>query len=973
MASMRFYPARRSVCTLVLSLVTLAVPYCLNAAPGLDPSASHEKVMSSIVSVAINEVEGGTIVKILADGKVPECATDVIDSPARIVIDIPVAARSFESMTIPGSGPNLKDVRIGYHPERIRVVLDIDGPDVPIFTTTSTNNGVSVLLGSKRRTEGECGEADQIVADEQKKCEPQDIDGLIAIEQNDGEADTEYLLEAIQAYRARRWEEAIENLSQLTGSHQTGRYAERAYYLLAHSYKELYSRSAEDHFREIKAHYEDALNRFPGSTYGSSALLAIGDLCFTTKNYSEALVYYNLVIKRDHDSLTALRARMQKVRILLLRGKKNEALSILEYIVERYPGTPEEIEAKIELSKIFYDMNSFKKSLRMLTGLRSENVQYVYQYPEISLYLGYNYYQVGENRKAGENLLRFYNSCPEKKINHLVLTNIADAYKDEGLIGDAVKFYQLVLERYPDTEGALISLIRLAEQQEEGKLEIEDGIVSSVKIIGQEIGLPRKIYKDVMDNILSKGRENPLAQLALLKLAIIYQREGEHEKSFEALKELLKEYPRTSLKNECGQALSTTLSALLKGEMRGMRYRTIVNTYLKEKDLFLLIHSPDPFLIVARAFLFLDLQDLAMELFRRADPLLSEDEKPADLLFYVGSDFLKRDKLEEALSRFDLLTRNYPTDKKAPYACYMKGQIFLKQGRYHEAAEMFSSVLRYNLTRSKRTRVLIDKARALIECSMHGEAVKTIRKAESEMRSTPCHPHIYEELGDLYLRLGSPKEAISAFNSAIAMETDDAAITMLKFRVAECYSLLGKRKDCLAVYNQVSSLNDLFWSNLAKERTAELEFNGEISTMDAARKAPSTSQREEELLGVKRLISSWQKAWQEKDIQGYMANYSKDFFSLGLDREGWKRHRSEINKRGGQIKVGISNLKIKLQSSERATARFEQEYSYDSYHDRGEKTLQLIKKDGKWGIKTETWAPFRSGEGEYQAMSVSQS
>jgi hypothetical protein len=89
-----------------------------------------------------------------------------------------------------------------------------------------------------------------------------------------------------------------------------------------------------------------------------------------------------------------------------------------------------------------------------------------------------------------------------------------------------------------------------------------------------------------------------------------------------------------------------------------------------------------------------------------------------------------------------------------------------------------------------------------------------------------------------------------------------------------------------------------------------------------------------------------------------MASYSEDFRSLGLDREGWKRHRFEINKKYGQIRIGISNLNIELQSKKRATVRFNQEYRSDGYHDRGEKTLQLVKRDGKWRIKTETWEPF---------------
>jgi hypothetical protein len=36
---------------------------------------------------------------------------------------------------------------------------------------------------------------------------------------------------------------------------------------------------------------------------------------------------------------------------------------------------------------------------------------------------------------------------------------------------------------------------------------------------------------------------------------------------------------------------------------------------------------------------------------------------------------------------------------------------------------------------------------------------------------------------------------------------------------------LNKKEDSLAMYNQIVSLNDPFWSNLAKERMDEIQFN----------------------------------------------------------------------------------------------------------------------------------------------------
>ena len=825
---MRLYLASRSILALLFSFILLLLPYYVNATS----PPSDNGLINRIISITTKDSEYGTTVIVLGNGKISDYSTKTLDFPPRIVVDILNAGKSSESMTIPVKSLNLKGIRVGYHPKRIRLVLDIKGTDTPIFTTMSANNRLTIFLRSRKQIDREKEKPNQVRQRLTDKGFP-GLEKLIGTEEDDGQDDTIYFLKGVNAYKAQNWSGAIENLNHLIRTYPAGRYIERAYFLLAKSHEQVYSHSISQYFTELKSHYEDAINRFPTSPYVPDALLAIGNLCFETKNYHEAMGYYNLVSKKHKDSIAALRALMQKVKILLLKKKQKEALSILEeYVVFRYPGSPEETEAKIEMSRILYEMNIFRRSLNILTELRITNPDNIYQYPEISLYLGYNYYQLGDYGKARENLLRFYNSSPDSKMNHLILAKIADTYRDEGLTEGAVKIYQLVLERHPDTEGAIISLIRLAERQEEGELKIKWGIglpPKIPKIIGKEIDLPGQIYADVLNYIHKKDKKNPLAQLALLKLALIHQKQRNYQKSLNVLKELLEKYPLTSLRKDSEHALTETLGAILKEEMKGERYTNIINIYQREKDLFSLLNSPDPFLTIARASIHFNLQDTATEMFIRADPLLPDKEKPADLLFYVGRDLFRKEKLRGALSRLDLLIENYPTDKNTPYAYQLKGRIFFKQKRYPQAVEMFSSALRFHLKRCEKARILMDEARALMRCNRNEKALKATR--EADRLKTYCYDRyssIYHEVGDLYLHLGYPKKALSIFNDALEMEKEAENKIRLKLKIAQCYRLLDKKEDYLALYNQISSLNDPFWSNLAKERIEEINFNSEI-------------------------------------------------------------------------------------------------------------------------------------------------
>ena len=764
-------------------------------------------------------------------------------------------------------------------------------------------------------------------------------------------------MKSVDAYKAQNWPGAVECLTHLIKTYPKGRYAERGSFLLAKSYEHLYSGSLSAHFIELKGYYQDAINRFPASIYVPEALLAMGDLCHKAKNYYEALAYYNIIGKNYKDSEVALPALMHKARVLGLKKKRSEALSILEYVVARYPGTPEEIEAKMKISKIFYEINDFRRSLSVLSDLRAANSENVYQYPEISLYLGYNYYQLGDNARARENLYRFYNSCPDEEMNHLVLTKIADTYRDEGLLGDATKIYQLVLNRYPEKEGALISLIRLAEQQEEGGLKIERDIVSPAVPIVTEIEAPAEIYENVLNTILSKDEKNPLAQLALLKLGILYHKNKDYDKSIEALKMLLKNYPLTKLQEETNHALSKTLGDMLNKEMKGKRYRNIINIYYREKDLFLLVDSPDPFLTLARACVKLNLSNVATETFTRADSFLPDEQKPADLLFYVGRDLFRKDKRNGALSRLNLLIEHYPHDKNAPYAYQLKGRILVKQKRYVPAVRMFSSALGYQLKACDRARILADMARVFVACKRKEEAVRATREADQLKGNCYIdYRHIYKEIGDLYLDLGSAKEALAAFNSALEVEEKEENKSLLKLKIAQCYRLLNQKKDYLSIYNQIISLDDPFWSNLARENIEEINFESEFKKITRNRPPPPAPPiTEPDHAAIKQLIATWQQAWQQKDLPRYIACYSDDFSSRGLTRTRWERHRAKINGRYTNIEVSLGNLTVELVSATKALVSFDQDYRADQYHDWGKKTIRLRKKDGTWKIQRETW------------------
>lgn len=826
---------KRGTLTLLIILnILLVFPSFLIAAKSSSVLGLDGNSLSRPVSITTTDSEYGTTVDILGNVKVLEYRTVAFDSPPMIVVDIFRRVASFESVTIPLKSQRVKDIRLGYHPEKIRVVLDIRGSRIPPFSTESVNNRLSLFLRSGELADIKIIKIRQSEGDEAKQHHVSSgkripaLEKLLQIEKDDGREDTVLFLTSIQAYRDEDWSSAIDSLHRLLTTYPTGRYAERAHFLIAEAYEKRHSDPNLTYFAEIKGNYTEAVRRYPQSIHVAEALFSIGDLYFRIGSTYEALGYYKLALRKEKDSRLALRATIRIARIRALKNNRKEALSLLEKVIDKHPDSPENTEARIEMAKVLYEMNHFLKSLEILSNLKKTNPENKYRYPEISLYLGYNYYQLGENRRSRENLLRFYNSGPDKEPNHLILTKIGDTYREEGAFKEAAEFYNLVIALHPEREGAVISRIRLAELKEDGALET-GALVSFVNLLGKEEGSAREIYERILEKPFEQDRKKSLEQLTMFKLAVLLQNEKDYGKSLETLRALLDKFPDTSLRKDSKKALKKTIRAILEEEMKRKKFTNIIKLYERERELFFMVDDHDLFLKVARAYIHLNLIDMGTEMFKKADTLWPSKKRPPDLLFILAEDLLKRGELKPALVKADLIIKNYLSGPYASSAYGLKGRIFSKQKNSKKAVEMFSSAAGFELDPCKRAGILIDKGKALVVGGSPKKALIAI--GEANRLKGDCDnsdTSIDREIGDLFLSLGHPKEALSVFNHALSVEKNKEDVILIKLKVAECYWLLNKRADSLALYDQLAALDDPFWSNLAKERIDEMNFKAEI-------------------------------------------------------------------------------------------------------------------------------------------------
>ena len=100
-------------------------------------------------------------------------------------------------------------------------------------------------------------------------------------------------------------------------------------------------------------------------------------------------------------------------------------------------------------------------------------------------------------------------------------------------------------------------------------------------------------------------------------------------------------------------------------------------------------------------------------------------------------------------------------------------------------------------------------------------------------------------------------------------------------------------------------------------------------------------------------VEAWRMAWSGRDIDGYFAAYANNFVPpRHFDSiEEWKRYKRRVILAKSFIHVSLGDIKAELlESGQRVTVRFLQQFNSNSFSGEDEKELVLENGDNGWKI-----------------------
>ncbi len=125
-----------------------ASPKALKAKESLE---TPKPVAKALVDVTVLTRTDGVEVNIKTDGVVSDYESFPLEGPPRLVLDLPKMLNIFAKKNIEVGNAYLKDIRIGQHPEKTRLVFTFPGTTFPSCQLSKEGQGLKLMVTPARR------------------------------------------------------------------------------------------------------------------------------------------------------------------------------------------------------------------------------------------------------------------------------------------------------------------------------------------------------------------------------------------------------------------------------------------------------------------------------------------------------------------------------------------------------------------------------------------------------------------------------------------------------------------------------------------------------------------------------------------------------------------------------------------------------------------------------------------------------
>lgn len=625
-----------------------------------------------------------------------------------------------------------------------------------------------------------------------------------------------------------KYKEAAQMLDEYKEKYLGDRYRNPAYFLRADSHYFMDPEQFSEQFPIITDGYKTALGLFPESDMAPRGNFLLGLAYLRMEFTNEAIKIFKQTAATYPDTLYALLANVYLSELYLKVGKPRLATTVMEAVLAANPTGELFRDKYFLLGQYYFKEGLFSKSTEVFREILSQYPDFYLTRPEILYYLGEGYFHLKRMPLARAFLFHSLNIEPEQQDADVIMARIGDTYKGEDQVKQAIAMYSLTDKLYPDTLGALVGQLRMAEfgalrelfPKERIFYELQDGV--------------EKATMKVYERILKTDQESPLIQLALFKLAKGYLRMEDYDLALESLETMLKKYPQSPLVPEVFKLADQAVLSEFEVLYAQKKYQELISYYQKHEGVISKKSLPKVNRYLGMTYAALDKPDEAAKYLQASEKEMGESDDP-ETLFALGDSFLKVGKYADALKNLEPFWEKFPDDKRTPATRLAVARMEYNQGLDDLALKHLEEAIAGESSFKKQPEnqeMLAGLYKKLDNLPKYVESMeKYLELTKDEPKKNPERMfEIYTSLGDAYLSLNRRDEAAGALDKALENRSKKTSPDTL-YVMANMYKDLGLKAKHKGVLGILAESSDPFWKNAAKEELSELVPNKEVNKL----------------------------------------------------------------------------------------------------------------------------------------------
>ncbi|MDR1084875.1 MAG: tetratricopeptide repeat protein [Deltaproteobacteria bacterium] len=402
------------------------------------------------------------------------------------------------------------------------------------------------------------------------------------IQTNNNPGSPENLVQrAFDDLMAGRFDDGIEKLTSFKTQYPDHPYADPAWFVLGDAY---FAKGIPDNFLNATTAWREAMDAFPNSITSPRACFMIAEANRLNGNRNEAAGFFKLCAENYPDSPLANLSLLRAADLELAMGLNNQARTTVGPLVSQGLFSKFGLLGRGRLAMADYQDTLYSQACEKFIDILDHDPNIFQLYPEILYALGDSYSYLNRPDLTVHFLEHALNVIPNHPKTDVMLARIGNALQAMGRHPEAISYFNVAKNRFPDKDGGLVSQIRLADMGALQAFFSADQVFDALERGSNQATV--KMY----DKIISQASDSPLLQLAYLKIGQAQAADGENNEAIKWLRTLISKYPKGILLNEAKPIMSR---AVVNEAQESFNLGHYENVDLLNYDNFSYLEGPD--------------------------------------------------------------------------------------------------------------------------------------------------------------------------------------------------------------------------------------------------------------------------------------------------------------------------------------------------------------------------------------------